>query len=160
MAAVAGQIDVVNPSGIPANINTPILGNGYLAPADGKLAAGATYEYRDWAPDAARERNLEQLAAADYFWQASYRGVRSVSSDRTPIAGQLTDLDGQRQQDRYVSTGHGSMGTVSTHYCAALITALITGEFAPMSPVIQRALAPLRFRQRQARRGYKFDSSA
>ena len=160
LAAVSGQLDVVQPAGTPAKINIPILGNGYLAPADGKLGVGATYEYRDWAPGAARQANLQQLQPADYAWQASYRGVRSVSSDRTPIAGQLTDLDGNGQRDRYVSTGHGSMGTVSSHYGAALVTARITGEFAPMSLAIQQALAPLRFRQRQARRGYKFGSSA
>lgn len=88
------------------------------------------------------------------------RGVRSVSSDRTPIAGRLTDLTGAELKDRYVSTGHGSMGSVSSHYCAALGRALISGEFAPMSLPIQRALAPLRFRQQQLRRGYKFGSRA
>jgi tRNA 5-methylaminomethyl-2-thiouridine biosynthesis bifunctional protein len=157
---VFGQIDIVRPVACRlASISAAIVGNGYMAPHNGNLSIGATYELSEWRPANATRSNLEHLDEADYEWQSRHRGVRSVASDRTPIAGQLTDLEANPQLNRYVSVGHGSMGTVSSHYCAVLITARLTGEFAPMASNIQNALSPHRFRQRQARRGYKLGSS-
>jgi tRNA 5-methylaminomethyl-2-thiouridine biosynthesis bifunctional protein len=161
VAAVAGQIDIVRPVAARlSGISAPIIGSGYMAPQGGKLSVGASYEYSEWEAANATRANLQHLDAADYEWESRHRGVRSVASDRTAIAGQLTDLAANPQINRYVSTGHGSMGTVSSHYCALLLSAQLNGEFAPMTTDIQDALAPQRFRHRQARRGYKFGSSA
>ena len=139
-----------------------LVGNGYLAATDLGLAAGATYEYRPWKPERASSTNLEHLQTltgvdrADVRWRSSHRGTRSVSSDRTPIVGQLVDAAGQSLEGRFVSTGHGSMGTVTSHLGAALLSAELVGDFLPMAPGSADLLSPRRFRERQAKRGYKF----
>jgi hypothetical protein len=47
------------------------------------------------------------------------------------------------------------MGTVMSHAAAVQLTAAILGDFLPLAGA-ERLLSPLRFRSRQARRGYKF----
>jgi tRNA 5-methylaminomethyl-2-thiouridine biosynthesis bifunctional protein len=146
---IEGQLDFVAMDAPP---RVPLVGNGYLVPGADTVAAGSTYEYRAWAPEAATAANLQQLAGRAYSWQARARGVRTVSSDRTAIAGPLIDTTHVSPALLYASTGHGSMGNVTSHFAGALISAQITGDLPPMSPALVAALAPLRFRERQARR--------
>jgi tRNA 5-methylaminomethyl-2-thiouridine biosynthesis bifunctional protein len=156
IAAVHGQLDLVV---IEAAPQLPLVGRGYLVPSgDGLLAAGSTYEYRPWDPQAASRANLAQLAGHRYRWRYRCRGTRSVSSDRTAIAGPLFDPDCRAVPDLYVTTGHGSAGNVSTHLAAALLTAHITGDCPPLQRGLEAALSPLRFRERQARRGYRHNA--
>jgi len=152
LAPVTGQLDYV---ALPELPRAPIVGNGYLAPAGALLAAGATYEYREWDPEIASRHNLAQLGTLPFEWRSRVRGVRTTSSDRTAIAGPPFDTQGRSLAPLYVSAGHGSMGNVSSHFAAGLIAAQITGDAPPMAPSLAAALSPLRFRERQRRRGVR-----
>lgn len=144
----------------------PVVGNGYVAPRPGEptlFGAGATYEYEPWPVQQASERNflhLDRVAAGTYSPVGHKKAPRSVSSDRNPIIGNLYDLERQPCVDRFVTTGHGSMGTVTTHIAATLISAAMTGAFAPLADSQLELISPLRFRLRQARRGYRFGAHA
>jgi tRNA 5-methylaminomethyl-2-thiouridine biosynthesis bifunctional protein len=166
LAAVHGQLDFVTLDAPAATApRAPIVGNGYLVPHEGQLAAGATYEYQPWDPARASQQNLQQLGDRPLTWHRRIRGTRTVSSDRTAIAGRLLGEPGGAQPDEvspdqagatvYVSTGHGSMGNVSSHFAGALIAARICGDAPPMSPALEAQLSPLRFHARQQRRGYR-----
>jgi tRNA 5-methylaminomethyl-2-thiouridine biosynthesis bifunctional protein len=157
LAPVHGQLDFVATAAPP---RAPIVGNGYLAPGGGLLAAGATYEYRPWDPDEATRANLRQLAGHAFEWRHRARGTRTTTSDRVAIAGPLFDVEGRSLAPLYASTGHGSMGNVSSHFAAALIAAQITGDAPPMGPGLAAALSPLRFRERQRRRGFRHGAGA
>jgi tRNA 5-methylaminomethyl-2-thiouridine biosynthesis bifunctional protein len=152
LAPVAGQIDLVAVDRPP---HLALVGNGYLVPSSGLLAAGTTYEYRPWDPARATAANLAQLAGVPHRWQARHRGTRSVSSDRAPIVGTLHDAAGRPLPGRYVSGGHGSSGNVFAHLGGAVLTALIGGDCPPLARPLDVTLAPQRFRDRQARRGYR-----
>ncbi|NNE07240.1 MAG: hypothetical protein HKN20_01635, partial [Gemmatimonadetes bacterium] len=128
---------------------------GYLAPGEHGVAAGATYEYRHWEEGRAKRENLAQLADAEYEWITSARGVRVVASDRCPIAGPL-DPNSDPARMIYASTGHGSMGMTTSHFAAAVIAAQITGGMPPATRAVEAQLAPARFRERQAKRGYRY----
>jgi tRNA 5-methylaminomethyl-2-thiouridine biosynthesis bifunctional protein len=166
LAGVSGQVDLFRTDNeLLQQLPVALVGNGYLATGLGGLVAGATYEYQPWPQARATAANRGYLeafaatAAGSIEWLQHYRGERCVSSDRTPVAGGLFDESGEPLPGRYVSTGHGSMGTVSAHFCAALIAADIVGDFAPMTAPLRALLSPQRFRRRQHRRGYKFGAS-
>lgn len=159
IAPVHGQIDLVIAAAQP---RLPLVGNGYLVPAgawsrrrgfDACLVAGSTYEYRPWADQQATAANLAQLGARPYVWRSRCRGTRCVSSDRTAIAGPLFDAAGRPLPGRFVTTGHGSAGTVTTQLAAAVLAAHLCGDCPPLSRAAEAALSPARFRERQARRG-------
>lgn len=160
LAGVSGQLDVFRAESA-AMPRVALVGNGYLAPLADGFAVGASYEYQPWPEADATSNNqrilqrLTGVAEAALSWQARSRGERSVSSDRLPIAGELIDQNGVTLTGRYVSTGHGSMGTVSSHYAAAELVSRITGDFSPLGDGAE-LLSPARFRVRQARRGYRF----
>jgi tRNA 5-methylaminomethyl-2-thiouridine biosynthesis bifunctional protein len=163
LAPVAGQIDLVTLPRAPA---LPLVGRGYLVPAGARMpggdvvAAGASYEYRPWPPERATAANLAQLEGHDHVWRSRCRGTRTVSSDRVAVAGPLYDAGQQPLRGLYASAGHGSSGNVSTHFAAAVLTALIGGDCPPLERSAQAALSPLRFRQRQARRGQRHGATA
>ena len=157
IAAVQGQLDLV---ALPELPSAPIVGNGYLAPAGALLVAGATYEYQPWDPERATEQNMHQLGQRPFQWRRRIRGTRAVSSDRLPVAGRLYDIDQAPVSGQLVSTGHGSMGNVTSHYAGAVVSAQLLGDFPPLTTTLEAALSPLRFRQRQARRGYRHGTRA
>ena len=157
IAPVQGQLDFVAVASPP---RLPLVGSGYLVPsADGLLAAGSTYEHRPWDPDTATRANLRQLEGVRHAWRYRCRGTRSVSSDRSAIAGPLFDPSGQPLPGLYVSTGHGSAGNVSAHLAGAVVAAQILGDCPPLERGVEAALSPRRFRERQARRGYRHTAS-
>ncbi len=152
LADVHGQLDhVALPAHYPA---LPIVGRGYLVPSATGLALGATYEYQPWAAGEATARNLASnahlgvTAVWEAGWRFAERGARSVSSDRFPAVGRVGD-------ELWLSTGHGSMGTTSAPFAAALIEAELSGRLAPASPPELAVVKPERFRERQARRGLR-----
>jgi len=153
-APVHGQVDIVRLTSVPT---LPLVGNGYLIPRADDLLVGTTYEYQPWDPAAATAANLQQLSVLGMQseWRARARATRCVTSDRTPIAGRLYAADNTPIENLYVSTGHGSMGTVFSHFAGALIAAQICGEFAPMTATLESAISSARFRLRQARRGLR-----
>jgi tRNA 5-methylaminomethyl-2-thiouridine biosynthesis bifunctional protein len=150
LAPVLGQLDFVALQQLP---RAPVVGNGYLAPGGSLLAAGATYEYAPWDPATATTHNLAQLTGHAFEWRHRARGTRTTTSDRVAVAGPLFDAAGNSLAPLYASTGHGSMGNVSSHFAGALLAAQICGEALPMAPDLAAALSPLRFHERQRRRG-------
>lgn len=170
LGRVYGQLDLLRPRGEAlATLTTPIVGNGYVTPLPGQalpatlIAAGATYEYEPWPEGQATQRNLahaEKLARNGAQPERFCRGERAVSSDRNPVVGPIFDLNGTACVERLVSVGHGSMGTVTSHLAADLLAAGIGGDFVPLAVAERALVTPLRFRQRQARRGYRFGAQA
>ena len=88
-------------------------------------------------------------------WLDRARGTRGVTSDRLPVAGRLFDLQARSLANTYVTTGHGSMGTVFAPLAGAVVAALISGDFPPLERDLEQSLSSARFRTRQARRGYR-----
>jgi len=132
LGRVHGQLDVFRSrSEALAALAVPIVGNGYVTPLPGRAPG---------TPAA--------LIAAGATW--------TVSSDRNPVVGPLFDQASTARVDRYVSLGHGSMGTVTSHLAATVLAARIQGDFEPLAAACRVLVTPLRFRQRQARRGYRF----
>lgn len=184
LGTVHGQLDLVTATAGPlAKLRLPITGNGYVTPMDTArplFAAGATYEYEPWPEaqaSAANHRHLQRLAGAGFEPHGSRKARRCVSSDRNPVIGRLYPLAEKplpedrppamksaataapaaaAANDRLVSVGHGSMGTVSSHIAAALIDAILTHQFEPLSEQALALVSAQRFRTRQARRGYRF----
>jgi tRNA 5-methylaminomethyl-2-thiouridine biosynthesis bifunctional protein len=152
VAPVAGQLDRIRLANQP---RLPIVGSGYLVPGPDHLTVGATYEYEDWDPAAASAANLKQLGNREFEWLGRARGVRAVASDRTPVVGQLAALNGTSVSNVYVSAGHGSAGTVTSHFAATLLVELLGGDFAAMTEPLIDLMSPARFRRRQALRGYR-----
>lgn len=153
LAAIPGQIDAVDCARAP---RAPLVGAGWLVPRAGGVFAGSTYEYRPWTSEAASAANLAQLSGIEHTARERYRGVRATSSDRVPIAGALTDANGEPVPGLWINAGHGSMGNVTSHYCAALVAAAICGAPPPATRALSALLDPDRFRLRQRRRGVRF----
>ncbi len=171
LAAVSGQLDLISATGKRLeSLKLPIVGNGYIAPLPGaeqrldrSFGVGATYEYNPWPATEATERNLrnlERIAPDAYRSLSVHKATRSVSSDRNPIIGSLYSLDQRKLVDKFVTTGHGSMGTVTSHLGAAMLAARLHRDFIPLAPALDALVSPLRFRIRQARRGYRSGATA
>ena len=142
---VHGQVDIVT---MDARPHLAVVGDGYLAPTGQGVVAGATFEHGAWPAHKATAHNLRTLEGRRHRWIARVRSTRTIASDRTPIIGEL-------QPGLLVSTAHGSMGTVSAPMAAAIVASRLTGDFAPLEPALETLIEPGRFRQRQARRGYR-----
>jgi len=152
LAAVPGQIDRVQTASVP---RLPLVGDGYLVPHQGFLFAGSTYEYRPWEPGAATRSNLAQLAHRPWRPYGSFRGERATTSDRLPLIGPLDHPDASPIPGLWITSGHGSMGNVTSHLAGAVISAALSGHPPPVSDDLSAALLPARFRARQARRGIR-----
>jgi len=74
------------------------------------------------------------------------RATRCVSSDRIPIIGQL-------DENLWISTVHGSLGTSSAPFAASIISSQLLGWIPPVSINVEDIIDPERFKKRQARRG-------
>ncbi|MGA1370442.1 MAG: tRNA (5-methylaminomethyl-2-thiouridine)(34)-methyltransferase MnmD [Pseudomonadales bacterium] len=152
LAAVPGQIDRVQTAAVP---RLPLVGEGYLVPHQGFLFAGSTYEYRPWEPGAATRSNLAQLAHRPWRPIGAFRGERATTSDRLPLIGPLDQPDESPIPGLWITSGHGSMGNVTSHLAGAVISAALSGHPPPVSDDLSAALLPARFRARQARRGIR-----
>ena len=146
---VHGQVDLVT---MDARPRLAVVGDGYLAPTGRGVVAGATFEHAAWPEGKATTHNLRALEGQAHRWVARVRATRTIASDRTPIIGEL-------EPGVLVSTAHGSMGMVSAPMAAAMIASRLTGEFAPLETALETLVAPGRFRQRQARRGYRLGAA-
>ena len=146
---VQGQVDFVTMDAPP---RLAVVGDGYLAPTGRGVVAGATFEHRAWPDGAATAHNLKALAGRTHRWVARVRATRTIASDRTPIVGELGP-------GLYVSTAHGSMGTVTAPFAASMLASYVTGDFAPVNTDVAELVAPSRFRRRQARRGFRLGTA-
>jgi glycine/D-amino acid oxidase-like deaminating enzyme len=135
----------------------PVVGNGYLVPTATGCVLGASYEHRPWLEDEATAHNLQLnqhlLGGTRLSWNSRRRGARCVSSDRTPVVGQLHS-DGDSDA-LWLHTGLGSMGTTAGVVGAAALSAALLGWLPPLAPEVAHLLRPERFRERQARRGVR-----
>ena len=148
-AEVQGQVDLV---AVDRRPRLAVVGDRYLAPTESGVVVGATFEHRPWPEAEATDHNLASIRGRDCRWIARARATRTMASDRTPIIGELAP-------DLYVSTAHGAMGMVSAPFAGAIIASRISGDFAPLDRGIEALVAPHRFRERQARRGYRFGAT-
>ena len=154
---VHGQIDVFASATAP---QIPVVGDGYACRAPGcgsnpGLAVGATYEYQPWQNGEARRRNAARVGLDPATPGNSVRATRCVTSDRECFAGRIGDHDGI---PTWVTTGHGSMGTVSAPFAAAIVASDMMGWVPPLSPRLTQVSDPARLPPRQARRGYRMNA--
>lgn len=149
VAPLVGQVDRFD----AGPIRLPVLADGYARPEAPYCWIGATYEYRPWPTADATAANAERFRK--FFGRAPgasrglFRGVRAVTSDRTPVIGQAGP-------DTYVSTGHGSVGVASAALAGEWIASLICGECPPVSREVETLCRVGRFRERQRRRPNPF----
>ncbi len=156
---VHGQLDWF---ATPPLAKLPVIGNGYLVPTDEGCALGATYENTPWPAADATAHNLKLhahyladagLETTDLRWLRRARGARAVTSDRVPLIGKFEMVGAQQQQ--WIATAFGSMGTSVAPLAAAMVTNEILGWMSPVSAEVQAAVLAERFRERQARRGVR-----
>ena len=166
LVSIAGQIDRVD-----ARIGSrvPLVGEGFAIPDAAGCSIGATYEHRPWPIERASAFNVERFerwfrelrgAAVGARSIDVLRGVRAVSSDRSPIVGKLFDAAADVIPRLHVNTGHGSQGTVSAPFSAECVASELVGEFAPLTRDQLGVWSSLRFRERQARRGVRHGAHA
>jgi len=165
LVAVWGQIDPIEMDQPP---DIPLLGDANLIPLRGGWSTGSTYEHRPWASERASAENLQKFNA---WWHAltgappatrcgaALRGSRAVASDRRPIVGGVYDAKFRRLPRLLLNTGHGSQGTASAPFAAECIASELAGEFAPLTSAQIESWSSLRFRRRQARRGFRHGAS-
>ena len=149
VAPLLGQVDRFDAD----PLRLPVLADGYARPAGKFCWVGATYEYRPWSSADATAANAERFhkffGRAPGASQGFFRGVRAVTSDRTPVIGEAGP-------DTYVSTGHGSVGVASAALAGEWIASLICGECPPVSREVEALCRVSRFRERQQRRPNPF----
>lgn len=146
---IEGQLDMfthANESAVPRQV---LIQDGYVVPNQSVCKVGSTYEYTKWEPGLATSRNLEKLHAVtkwkDWTHKGSFRGQRTVTSDKLPIVGQISPYT-------WVNLAHGSAGTASTPYCAEILVSQYMGELAPLWLECIDQIHPNRFSKRQVRR--------
>lgn len=146
---IPGQVDGFRLSGNRDPMRHIIAHNGYVAPQQDTLYAGSTYEYSPWLNGEATRTNrarIESLLPDIALEHVSvFRANRVVSSDRLPIVGETTN-------GAWVSSAHGSGGTITAAFAAELLASSLLEEALPGSIDMPRILSPERFRIRQKRR--------
>ena len=147
LVEVAGQMDMEE------RPRLPVVSDGYLAPVNSGVVAGATFEHRPWSAEDATAHNLRQIEGHRHRWVGRFRANRAIASDRTPIVGELAE-------GLAVSTAHGAMGMTTAPFAGAIVASRLTGDFPPLERTVEALVEPARFRRRQARRGYRLGASA
>lgn len=158
---VWGELEQVQITGGP---RLPLVGDGFITPWGGGYSVGSSYEQSPWTPGRARAFNLDRFeswwantidAPLRYEAIGRVRGCRAVTSDRSPVIGPLHDPTGAPRKNQFISTGHGSHGTISAPFAADCLAAVLNGEFSVLDAEEDACVSGLRFLQRQARRGLR-----
>ena len=182
VSPLRGQVSHINTTVDSKKLKQVICSQRYIAPADtdGLHCVGASYvKGSDNTTLELNEHldNLEKLAPLSVllgFKQdeilAGRASIRGASQDYLPIAGPVADplqadseYGGTRylpqgQEDirmlpgLYISSGHGSHGTVSCPLIAEHIATLICHEPSPLTTAQAELISPVRFVKRQRRR--------
>jgi tRNA 5-methylaminomethyl-2-thiouridine biosynthesis bifunctional protein len=182
VSPLRGQISHVESNAVSIKLKQVLCSQRYLAPAgaDGQHCIGASYIKNATDTDLSDEEhseNLQKLGALAELMAlspdlpvAGRAGIRGASQDYTPIAGQVPDPDllewrygGAQHQiaeeskirrlpGLYISTGHGSHGSVSCPIIAEHIAALVCDEVSPLPQTLADVIDPIRFIHRQRRR--------
>ena len=150
---IEGQIDMFthpNRNAIPRRV---LIQDGYIVPTQSGCVVGSTYEYTRWVPGLATKTNLSKLqeGTSRELWThvGKFRGLRTVTSDKLPIVGQI-------DRNQWVNLAHGSAGTASTPFCAEILASQVFGELAPAWQECLSIINPDRFSERQIRRPNPF----
>jgi len=160
------------------NLKMPVCANGHVTPGtDSYHYLGATYHHGDPtdAPDPAKSQALFEKFSD---WLPSFKGAKLVegservsyrtsSYDRIPYIGQVPDYRKVQQHytDRnfspqseglyfsglYLSTGHGSRGTLSCPFAAEILAAQICNEPLPLERELVDAISSFRYLLKQLR---------
>lgn len=175
LSAKRGQIDVFAgppPRGIAS-------GDGYAAPLDAAILAGATYastrlddavhpHEADTAANTSTAARLTGGAIGDAI--ESRAAIRAATPDRHPLCGPVPDLPTLRQTHGalrhggqpvgpvasvpglFVVSGLGSRGLMTAPLLGAHIAALLSGTTTPLRSDIAAFLSPARFALRMMKR--------
>ena len=171
-----------------------LCGEGYLSPSfsDTKeLHLGATYDLGNTDGRYKEEDNLKNLKQLEKWLVDSSTladnsivtggkaGLRTTSSDYTPIAGPAPDMPAMTQdlsdlkhnakgcresygsylQGLYVNVGYGSKGLTFAPVCADLISAHIKATPCGQTHTMQKMLSPARFLVRKLKKGLNASNS-
>lgn len=182
VSPLRGQVSYVQKTARSEKLLQVVCSQRYLAPADadGQHCIGASY-IKNATDTAISEQEhaenitkLGELAALMTFPAdtalAGRAGIRGASQDYLPVAGPVPDpdlpelryggsqhvssqsSDIQRLPGLYISSGHGSHGTVSCPIIAEHIASLICQEASPLPQVLADVIDPVRFVRREQRR--------
>ena len=150
---IEGQLDTFSHTDESAVPKLVLIQDGYVVPNQLHCTVGSTYEYTKWEPGVATSANFEKLQTMtktrDWSHTGSFRGHRTITSDKLPIVGQLSD-------NSWVNLAHGSAGTASTSFCAEILASRYLVELAPLWQECIDAIHPNRFHERQVRRPNPF----
>ena len=146
---IEGQTDSFTHANHTAIPRITTIQDGYIVPTSSGCVVGSTYEYTKWKPGLATSTNLGKLEQTtnqkNWSHNESFRGERTVTSDKLPIVGQVSP-------NVWVNLAHGSAGTSSTPYCGEILASQLSGELAPLWQECVDTLLPTRFKERQVRR--------
>jgi tRNA 5-methylaminomethyl-2-thiouridine biosynthesis bifunctional protein len=134
-----------------------LCGAGYLAPPapDGRFWIGSTYD-RDEDRDDVRPADDARIRGLFTDWPGlaatlgevrsdeRFAAVRVTTPDRLPMVGWLPDP--ADAVPTLVSLAHGSRGSVTAPFGAALLVAMACGEPPPLALPHLRRLDPCRVR--------------
>lgn len=172
VSPLRGQITEVAASSKSSALHMVVCSERYLAPQSrhGQHCIGASYikgsvdtqlsaaEQQGNLAKSAVVRNALQLEAPDTL--RGRASIRGSSGDYMPIAGTVTNPDQAATRltepavlpGLFISTGHGSHGTVSCPIVAEHIACLALGEASPLPAPQADCIAPIRFIRRQRRK--------
>lgn len=171
-----------------SSLNCVLCGEGYLSPSlsnTKELHLGATYDLGNTDGCYKEEDNLKNLEQLEKWLPDSSildaksivtggkAGLRTTSSDYTPIAGPVPDMpamarefSGLKQNAKacresygsylkglYVNVGYGSKGLTFAPVCADLISSHIKATPCGQTHTMQKMLSPARFLIRKLKKG-------
>ncbi len=172
LQSVKGQTSFVNQSVESASQRVVLCQKGYVTPALGQLhVTGSTYEHTDdiSVTNASHNSNLNQLAKVSAAYKGcavanGWSGVRTTTTNRLPLAGQVPEADLFQQQYKdvlrkshppshmppnyakglFLSVAHGSRGLLSAPLIAEDIAARVTAGMPVLPADITDLLHPAR----------------
>jgi len=160
------------------NLRMPVCANGHVTPGnDSYHYLGATYHHGDPSdsPDPAKSEALFEKFSD---WLPAFKSAKLVegservsyrtsSYDRIPYIGQVPDYSKVQQSynDRnfspqsedlyfpglYLTTGHGSRGTLSCPFAAEILATQVCNEPLPLERELVETISPLRYLLKQLR---------
>ncbi len=144
---VRGQVSYVAPTSISQKLKTALCYSGYISPiVNGEHVIGSTFQ--KWLThtdilEEDHETNLSKLVEAvpalyGLKAQHGWAALRTTSKDHFPVIGHYKD-------NVYMSTAHGSHGSLSTLMGAHLLADLLRGGPLCLPKFSVKALTPDRF---------------
>jgi len=152
---VRGQMIWVEPNAHSMKLRCNLSYGGYIsAPRNGRQAIGATFQkwlgHNDTLEDDTRDiltKLTENVPAigGDFKILDARASLRTSSHDRFPIIGPVAE-------NQFITTAHGSHGIASTLAGAHLLADFLRGGVRSLGKDSVKALSPLRFSARAAKK--------